>query len=259
MPLLELKDTTMRFGGLTAVSNLNMEVDQGSIVALIGPNGAGKTTAFNMITGVYVPTSGDVIFRGERLNRLRPDQITQLGIARTFQNIRLFRNLTVLDNILISGHLRLRSGMFATALRFPLPRQEERVMRDQATDLLERMGLIKYKDEIASNLPYGYQRRLEIARALMTQPSLLLLDEPGAGMNPKETLALGSLIQQIRKEADLTILLIEHHMRLVMHVSEDIYVLEYGNLIAHGTPAEISRDPAVIKAYLGEDDEDVAR
>lgn len=249
----------MRFGGLTAVNSLNMSIDEGSIVALIGPNGAGKTTAFNMITGVYVPSSGEVTFRGRRLSRLRPDQITQLGIARTFQNIRLFRNLTVLDNILVAGHLRLKGGMLASALGFPSPRREEKIMKDQANALLERVGLAKYRDEIATSLPYGSQRRLEIARALMTQPSLLLLDEPAAGMNPKETLDLGAFIQQIRREDDLTILLIEHHMKLVMQVSEDIYVLEYGNLIAHGTPAEISRDPVVIKAYLGEDDADAAR
>lgn len=258
MALLEVKNATMRFGGLTAVSNLNMKVDQGSIVALIGPNGAGKTTVFNMITGVYVPTEGEVTFQGRRLNRLRPDQIARLGVARTFQNIRLFRNLTVLENILVAGHLRLRGGLFATALRFPLPRKEEKLMKEQANALLQRVGLARYKDEIATSLPYGSQRRLEIARALMTQPSLLLLDEPAAGMNPKETQEMGVFIQQIRREANLTVLLIEHHMKLVMQVSEDIYVLEYGNLIAHGTPAEISRDPAVIKAYLGEDDTDAA-
>ena len=244
--MLYTKDATMRFGGLVAVNKLNIEVEKNRIVALIGPNGAGKTTAFNMITGVYTPSSGTVVFGDTTLNKLRPDQITKLGIARTFQNIRLFKNLTVLENVLIAGHLRFTSGMFAAALQFPKSLKQEREMREQAQNLLEEVGLVHLKDEIATSLPYGLQRRLEIARALMTQPKLLLLDEPAAGMNPKENVDLGQFILEIRKEFDMTILLIEHHMKLVMDISEDIYVLEYGNTIAHGTPAQINNDPVVI-------------
>ena len=258
MALLCTKDATMRFGGLTAVNKLNIRVEPHKIVAIIGPNGAGKTTAFNMITGVYTPSDGTVEFRGKALNKLRPDQITKLGISRTFQNIRLFKNLSVLDNMLVGGHLHVKSGLFATVLQLPNSRTEEKNMRERALYLLEQVGLSDHRDDIASSLPYGSQRRLEIARALMAQPQLLLLDEPAAGMNPKETKDLGAFIQKIRDDFQLTILLIEHHMKLVMEISDDIYVLEYGNTIAHGTPEQIKYDPVVIKAYLGEGDEDAA-
>ena len=258
MALLYSTNATMRFGGLVAVNDLNISIEPHKIVAIIGPNGAGKTTAFNMITGVYTPSSGSIVFQDKVLNKLRPDQITKLGIARTFQNIRLFKNLTVLDNMLVAGHLHVKSGLFATVLQFPKARREEREMRERALQLLEAVGLLDAKDEISSSLPYGLQRRLEIARALMSDPKLLLLDEPAAGMNPKETKDLGQFIQQIRKEYDLTILLIEHHMNLVMDISEEIYVLEYGNTIAHGTPEQIRNNPLVIKAYLGGGDEDAA-
>lgn len=254
MPLFYTKNATMRFGGLVAVNDLNVTIEPKQIVALIGPNGAGKTTAFNMITGVYTPSSGNVYFQQNDLNNYRPDQITKLGIARTFQNIRLFQNLTVFENILVAGHLRKKNGLFTSTLHLPSSVHEERRMKEDALRLLEQVGLIDYRNDISTSLPYGLQRRLEIARALMTKPTLLLLDEPAAGMNPKESDTLAEFIVKIRGEFDLTILLIEHHMQLVMGISEKIYVLEYGNTIAVGTPAEIQDNPLVIKAYLGEED-----
>lgn len=254
MTVLKASNATMRFGGLVAVNNLNLQVEENQIVALIGPNGAGKTTAFNMISGIYAPTSGDIYFHGERINGLRTDQIAAKGIARTFQNIRLFKKLTVEENVLIGMTMNVKKGIFQTMLRTPGAIKEEREFRDFAKQLLEETGLIDYAQEVSSNLPYGLQRRLEIARALATKPSLLLLDEPAAGMNPVETEELAQFILEIRERYNLAVLLIEHHMPFVMKIAENIYVLEYGNLIAEGTPAEISENPVVIRAYLGEED-----
>jgi branched-chain amino acid transport system ATP-binding protein len=252
--LLSTNHATMRFGGLVAVNDLNIQLKKNTIVALIGPNGAGKTTAFNMITGVYTPTLGNIVYKGSEINRLRSDQITKMGIARTFQNIHLFKGLSVFDNVIVGGHCHKKYGLFASTFHLPGSVREEREMKKNVHILLERLGLGDYHDELATSLPYGLQRRLEIARALMTRPEILLLDEPAAGMNPKESRDLTGFIKEIRTEFNLTIFLIEHHMQLVMDVSEEIYVLEYGNTIAHGTPEEIRDNPVVIKAYLGEDD-----
>lgn len=258
MSLLKLEDVTMNFGGLTALKSFNLELAAGEIVGLIGPNGAGKTTVFNIITGVYEPTQGRVFFMDREITGLRPDLITKAGIARTFQNIRLFKGLSVLENVLIANHLHLKANYLEAVFKLPSYRREERKMWEKSLALLERVGLIDLRDERASALPYGLQRRLEIARALATDPKLLLLDEPAAGMNPKEAEDLTGFIQEIRDEFDLTVLLIEHHMDVVMNISERIYVLDYGMLIASGKPAEVQNNQRVIEAYLGvnEDAED---
>ena len=271
--VLKIENATMQFGGVVAVDNLNLEINQGEIVALIGPNGAGKTTAFNVVTGVYQPTNGAVWFNGEKIienhpqGKMKklykgqhdgeytgvlaptPDKITKLGMARTFQNIRLWKSQTVFDNVLIAKHCRTTSNVFSATFR--LNRKEEKEQREEVMKLLEIVGLADVKDELATSLPYGKQRRLEIARALAAEPQLLLLDEPAAGMNPQETDELTAFIGEIRDKFHLTVFLIEHHMNLVMGISDRIYVLDFGKLIAEGTPAEIQNNKRVIDAYLG--------
>lgn len=271
--ILRAENITMQFGGVVAVNDFSMEVHEGEIVALIGPNGAGKTTAFNVITGVYAPTNGAVYFHDEMIisnypqGKMRkmyagehlgnytkklektPDQITKLGVARTFQNIRLFKNLTVFENVLIARHMRSRANVFSATFR--LNGKEEAKNMEETRKLLEIVGLLDVKDEIASSLPYGKQRHLEIARALATEPSLLLLDEPAAGMNPQETDELTAFIKKMKEKFGLTVFMIEHHMDLVMEISDRIYVLDFGKPIASGTPDEIQNNRRVIEAYLG--------
>lgn len=256
MSLLRTSNITMQFGGVTAVKEFNLELNKGEIVALIGPNGAGKTTAFNMITGVYTPTIGKIFYKDKDITRLRPDQITKLGIARTFQNIRLFKELSVLDNVLIANHLHVEANVFSSILRLPGYNREERNMRRKSIELIERVGLKDFINEKSSSLPYGMQRRLEIARALATNPEILLLDEPAAGMNPKESEELTEFIKSIRDEFDLTVFMIEHHMQVVMGISKRIYVFDYGVTIAKGSPYEIQNNQKVIEAYLGVNEED---
>ena len=275
--VLHVENVTMQFGGVVAVNNLSMDINEGEIVALIGPNGAGKTTAFNCITGVYEPTNGRVDYMGKTIvenyptGKMKrayagenngkytkkivrtPDKITQLGIARTFQNIRLFKSQTVFNNVLIAMHMRRTSNVFTATFRLNL--KEEHRMREEAMELLKIVGLDGVADELATSLPYGQQRRLEIVRALATHPKLLLLDEPAAGMNPQETEELGRFIQEIKEKFKLTIFMIEHHMNLVMGISDRIYVIDFGKQIAEGTPKEVRDNPAVIAAYLGVDEE----
>lgn len=271
--VLKLENITMQFGGVVAINDLSLEVNEGEIVSLIGPNGAGKTTVFNVVTGVYEPTNGAVYYNGEmiisnkpqgKMKKLyagtnngkfttvmskTPDKITKLGVARTFQNIRLFKSMTVFENVLVAKHMLKTSNLMSAT--FHLNRKEEQRMRRETLELLELLGLADVKDELATSLPYGKQRYLEIARALATKPKLLLLDEPAAGMNPQETMELTAFINRIRKEFGLTILLIEHHMNLVMDISDRIYVIDFGKLISKGVPEEVQNDEVVIKAYLG--------
>jgi len=256
--LLDVSGLTMDFGGLRAIDSVNLEIRTGEIVALIGPNGAGKTTFFNCVTGIYTPTAGDVSIcppggKPLRINGLKPNRITALGMARTFQNIRLFPGMTVLENVMIGRHCRTKASIVDAIVRGPATAREEQETVDTSYCLLERVGLADAADDFARNLSYGAQRRLEIARALATEPFLLLLDEPAAGMNPQETRELDELIVRIRDEERLAILLIEHDMKLVMNISDRIYVMEYGKEIATGTPEEIKGNPRVIEAYLGED------
>jgi len=278
--VLRMENVTMQFGGVVAVNNLSLDVPEGKIVALIGPNGAGKTTAFNCITGVYQPTNGRVEFmgqtmvqnhptgkmkknylgaNGEKYAALKnidptPDHVTKLGIARTFQNIRLWKSMTVFENVLIAKHMRAKQNVFSAIFRGNT--KEEARMRAETLELLKEQGLDQYKDEIATSLPYGLQRRLEIARALATDPKLLLLDEPAAGMNPQETLELAEYIREIRDTHNLTIFLIEHHMDLVMKISDYIYVIDFGSEIARGVPKEVQHNKRVIDAYLGVTDDE---
>jgi branched-chain amino acid transport system ATP-binding protein len=252
----------MDFGGLRALDHLSVDIRRGEIVALIGPNGAGKTTFFNCITGIYSPSEGDIIIfspkaagarKRERINGLKPNQVTEKGMARTFQNIRLFPNMTVLENVMIGRHCRTRSGVAGAIFRNRAMVREEQSVVDDSYRVLENIGLARYVNDQAKNLPYGAQRRLEIARALATEPFLILLDEPAAGMNPQETHELDDLITRIRDEEGVSILLIEHDMKLVMSLSDRIFVMDYGKKIAQGTPEEIRNNPVVIKAYLGEE------
>lgn len=253
MALLEVTNLGISFGGLQAVSGFRLSVDSGHLYGLIGPNGAGKTTAFNMLTGMYEPDEGKIILDGVDITGKSPEFISKAGIARTFQNIRLFKKMTVFDNVLIARHLRSKANFMSATLR--LNAAEEKHNREKTLELLELVGLAENKDDLATSLPYGKQRRLEIARALATEPRLLLLDEPAAGMNPQETIELAHFIRKIKDQFNLTVFVIEHHMDLVMEISDRIYVLDFGRMIAAGTPAEIQSNQHVIDAYLGVQEE----
>lgn len=254
--VLKIDNVKMQFGGVTAVKDFNLYLNKGEILALIGPNGAGKTTVFNMVTGVYKPTAGKIYFNNKDITGVRPDLITKTGMARTFQNIRLFKDLSVLDNVLIANHLNIKSNFMDAIFKLPWYRKEEKEMMEKSLNLLKKVGLLDLKDEKAHSLPYGKQRRLEIARAMATNPEVLLLDEPAAGMNPKETEDLTRFIKQIRDEFNLTIFMIEHHMQVVMGISDRIYVLDYGVTIAEGNPYDIQNNERVIQAYLGVSEND---
>ncbi|HKW44882.1 MAG TPA: ABC transporter ATP-binding protein [Candidatus Eremiobacteraceae bacterium] len=250
MALLSLQGVTKAFGGLTAVDDVTFDVETGSIISLIGPNGAGKSTVFNLITGIYAPTGGAIVFDGRPIGGLKPHTVASLGIARTFQNIRLFAHMSVLDNVLVGRHARMRATAWDCAFRTPFGRREEKSAEDSAMATLDWMGLTRFSNEWARNLPYGMQRRLEIARGLASDPKLLLLDEPAAGTNPAEKVGLMKLVQAIR-DRGVTVLLIEHDMKLVMGISDYVHVLDYGEEIAHGKPDAVRHDPRVIEAYLG--------
>ena len=253
--LLEMKDVVKQFGGLTAVSNMSFHVDEGEIYGVIGPNGAGKTTIFNLITGVYQVTEGDVIFNGQSIEGKKPYQIINLGIARTFQNIRLFTGMTVLENILVGVHDRMKSGLLASIIHTASQQKEEKEAREEAMKLLAFVGLDKDADRLATELPYGKQRKLEIARAMATKPKLILLDEPAAGMNDSETAALTELIRNIREKFGITIVLIEHDMQLVMSLCDRVMVVNFGKKLAEGVPDEVQNNPQVIESYLGKEDD----
>lgn len=252
MSLLELTNVTKQFGGLIAVGDVSLKVEKGTIHGLIGPNGAGKTTLFNLITGIYMNTSGEITFEGERIEKLPPFRIAQKGITRTFQNIRLFKDLTVYDNVLTACHMNSNYSVLDALVRTPARKQGEALLKEQTEILLGIMNLSDQREILASNLPYGYQRRLEIARAVALKPKLLLLDEPAAGMNPDETYQLLAMIKEVKERFDLTVLIIEHHMDLIMNLCDSIMVLNFGRVLAEGSAKDIQNNPAVIQAYLGE-------